>query len=226
MEEHARRREPGKSARRARAAWGPEDREPQVLPEPVAGLRGQARALEELEQQREVRHPPAALRDPEPAAPAHAALAERVALGRAREERERLVEPVDLLEPAPGDLRVARKAEREPARHREGEGVIERRAGDAGVVEAPAGRDAEPRHAHRESREGPVDARQDLGVVGVRLEETEGLVQAEERRGLPHAGRLEPRQELELRLPGVGRVPRGDGRQAVREIAAGRHLDV
>src|SRR5207249_7149789 len=186
---------------RARGADGPEsphDRQRQALVEPVARLLREPRPLEHLEEELEVAHPPAALGDAEPGAPAHPALAERVPLRGGGEERQRLVQPFGVHEAGPRDLAVARKARGEPARHRKTKRVIERRVHDAGIVEAPAGGSPESRHAPGEFRQRTVDVLENLGIVGVRLEKAQRLVETEERPRPPEAPTRERAEEAEL----------------------------
>src|SRR2546425_7879869 len=108
----------------------------------------------------------------------------------------------------------------EPARHRKAERVIERRIRDAGVVEAPAGGGPEPRHAPGKFLERAVDALEDLGIVGVYLEEAQRLVETRERPWPPDGPTGERVEQAELLLPRGGLVARCDGGQGVHEPPA------
>src|SRR5439155_956856 len=161
--------------------------------------------------------PPAAFGDAEPRAPADPAVAERVPLRRRGEERQRLVQALRVLKACPGDLAVARKTRREPASHRKAERVIERRVRDPGVVEALPRGGPEPHHALGEFRERAIDALEDLGTVGVRLEKAQRLVETDERRRPREGAALERVEQAELLLPRRGIVAGGAGGE-VREL--------
>src|SRR5881397_3175092 len=144
-------------------------------------------------------------------------VAERVPLRRRGEERQRLVQALRVLKACPGDLAVARKTRREPASHRKAERVIERRVRDPGVVEALPRGGPEPHHALGEFRERAIDALEDLGTVGVRLEKAQRLVETDERRRPREGAALERVEQAELLLPRRGIVAGGDGGEGIHE---------
>src|SRR2546429_51296 len=145
------------------------------------------------------------------------AVAERAPLRRGGEERQRLVQALRVLKACPGDLAVARKTRREPASHRKAERVIERRVRDPGVVEALPRGGPEPHHALGEFRERAIDALEDLGTVGVRLEKAQRLVESDDRSRPREGAALERVEQAELLLPRRGIVAGGDGGEGIHE---------
>src|SRR5262245_49488871 len=140
MKEHLPARKSRERPGRAGAARAPENRQRDALEQPVARLLGQPGARKQLEHYHEIAQPAAALRLAKPLPPAHAAFAERVAFRRGREQRQRLVETIGVVEAAPGDLGVAREALGWPLGPLVSEGVVERGAADPGIVETRRGR--------------------------------------------------------------------------------------
>ena len=78
--------------------------------------------------------------------------------------------------------------------------------GDAGVVEPPARGGPESIDPGRERFQRAIDQLENLGVVGVRLQKAQGLVQAKERSRVADDGAVELLQEHDLARPIVGRV--------------------
>src|SRR5882724_1652547 len=211
------------SRARVRDARAPENRERDALEQPVARLLGEAGALEQLEHHGEIAQPAAALRDPEPSPPAHAALADRIPFCRGRQQRQRLVEAILVVEPAPGDLDVLRVARGEPSGHRVTERVVERGADDPGIVESSRG-GAESRDPAPESLESAVDELEDARVVRIRLQEAERLVEPQERAGMADRAALEALEQAAFLLLVIGRVAGDRRRQGLEEAPAPAHL--
>src|SRR5438128_2096279 len=87
----------------------------------------------------------------------------------------------------------------------------------ASVREAPPPGGPEPHHALGEFRERAIDALEDLGTVGVRLEKAQRLVEADERRRPREGAALERVEQAELLLPRRGIVAGGDGGEGIHE---------
>ncbi len=90
---------------------------------------------------------------------------------------------------------------------------------DTGVVEPPPRRGPEPVHAVAERLERAVDPRQDVRVVGIRLQEAQRLVQPQERPGVADGNAFELGQERELAPAIVGAVARGGRLESLDEAA-------
>ena len=193
-------RQPGQRPRR-RSVEAPADRQPEAFEQALARLVGERRLVEQLDEDREIGDRSAALGEREPPPPAEPALvAERLVLGRCDEQGQGFLDLALRAELLPQDVRAAREAVAEPARHRQPERVVEGGPGDARVVE-PARRPPQLFHPRREVRQRPRGALEHLGVIGIGLEKAEGLVELAERARLPGGRSSELIEQADLLPP-------------------------
>src|SRR5262249_60325310 len=125
-----------------------------------------------------------------------------------REQRQRLVETIGVLEAAPGDLGAPRKARGEPPGHRVAEWVIQRGATYSGIVQPLSG-GAEPRDPALESPESSVDELEEARVVRIRLQEAKRLVEATKRFRMANRAALEALEQIAFLLLVFWRVAGG-----------------
>ena len=146
LEDDGRHRSLGHGSRDAPGSQADPHGQPEALEQPVPHPRVERRAIERLDQHLEVGEAPSRPRHLEPPAHREAALAEGVALRRRDQEVQGVRDLLRVPDPRPADVGVTAEPRREPAAQRKTVRVLERRAGDAGVVEA------RPRRAARVPR--------------------------------------------------------------------------
>ena len=202
LEDRALHRPLGHGSRDPRSRQADPHRQPETLVQPVPQSRVERCAVEGLDQHLEVGEAPPGPRHLEPSAHREAALAEGVALGRGDQEVQRVRDLLRVRDASPADVGMSAEPRRQPAAQRKAVGILEGRAGDAGVLKARLGSRPEPPDARGKVAKEAVYPAEDLAVVRVRLEKAERLVEPDERGGLGDGRGRDRRQKPPLGDPG------------------------